>query len=76
MDSSANPPTFDIAEYYQLHVGIEQTRVPELLFQPSMIGIDHGGVTETVSYVLTKYPKDTQDSLSSTPLSLSSSANG
>jgi len=27
--------TFDIAEYYQLHIGIEQIRVPELLFQPS-----------------------------------------
>lgn len=64
MDDAASLSTFDIAEYYQLHVGIEQTRVAELLFQPSMIGVDQGGLTETLSYVLTKYPLETQDVLS------------
>lgn len=52
--------SFDIAEYYQLHVGIEQTRVPELLFQPSMLGIDQGGISDTLSYVINKYPQDVQ----------------
>lgn len=52
--------SFDIAEYYQLHVGIEQTRVPELLFQPSMLGVDQGGISDTLSYVISKYPEETQ----------------
>lgn len=52
--------SFDIAEYYQLHVGIEQTRVPEPLFQPSMLGIDQGGISDTLSYVISKYPQDVQ----------------
>lgn len=26
------------AEYYQLHIGTERIRAPELFFQPSMIG--------------------------------------
>ncbi|CAH1787781.1 unnamed protein product, partial [Owenia fusiformis] len=29
---------FDIAEHYKLHVGVERIRVPELLFQPCMVG--------------------------------------
>jgi len=57
--------TFDIAEYYQLHIGIEQIRVPELLFQPSMIGVEQGGLSETLTYVLNKYPSDKQVELAS-----------
>ncbi|XP_066295126.1 actin-related protein 5-like [Branchiostoma lanceolatum] len=55
--------TFDIAEYYQLHLGVERCRVPELLFQPSLLGMDQAGVTETMDYVLNKYPADVQDKL-------------
>ncbi|XP_067942713.1 actin-related protein 5-like [Watersipora subatra] len=55
---------FDVAEYYQLHIGIEQVRVPELLFQPSMVGIDQGGLSETLIYVLGKYPEEKQAQLS------------
>lgn len=60
-----NMSSFDIAEYYQLHIGLEQTRVPELLFQPSMIGIDQGGISETLSYVINKFPESTQVDLAS-----------
>ncbi|XP_070532455.1 actin-related protein 5-like isoform X2 [Ptychodera flava] len=54
---------FDIAEYYQLHLGVERIRVPELLFQPSMMGIDQAGLAETLQYVLSRYPPDVQNTL-------------
>ncbi len=39
-------------------------RIPELLFQPSMIGVEQAGVAETVQFVLNKYPIDIQNKLS------------
>ncbi|KAJ8300362.1 hypothetical protein KUTeg_021881 [Tegillarca granosa] len=54
---------FDIAEYYRLHLAIERIRVPELLFQPSMIGIEQAGIVETIDYVLKKYDATHQDRL-------------
>ncbi|KAL4218734.1 Actin-related protein 5 [Mactra antiquata] len=54
---------FDIAEYYRLHIGVEQIRVPELLFQPSMIGVEQAGIVETVDYVFKKYSQDLQQTL-------------
>ena len=45
-----------MTEYYRLHVAVEQIRVPELLFQPSMIGMDQGGLSETLEFVLNKFP--------------------
>ncbi|XP_077986971.1 actin-related protein 5-like [Glandiceps talaboti] len=54
---------FDLAEYYQLHLGVERIRVPELLFQPSMMGIEQAGLAETLDFVLHKYPSDIQDKL-------------
>ena len=54
-----------MAEYYQLHIGIEQVRVPELLFQPNMIGVDQGGISETLTYVINKYSEDIQLKLAS-----------
>jgi len=38
-------------------------RVPELLFQPSMIGLDQAGIVETLEYVLSKYTTDLQNQL-------------
>lgn len=38
-------------------------RVPELLFQPSMIGIEQAGIVETIDYVLKKYDATHQDRL-------------
>ncbi|XP_053380397.1 actin-related protein 5-like [Mercenaria mercenaria] len=51
---------FDIAEYYRLHIGVERIRVPELLFQPSMIGVEQAGIVETLDYVFKKYTPDDQ----------------
>ncbi|XP_031622283.1 actin-related protein 5 [Contarinia nasturtii] len=48
------------AEYYQLHLGLESIRAPELLFQPSMIGISEAGITETIDYVLKQFSPEDQ----------------
>lgn len=54
---------FDIAEYYRLHLAVEKIRVPELLFQPSMIGIEQAGIAETMDFVLKKFDAETQNKL-------------
>lgn len=38
-------------------------RVPELLFQPSMIGNEQAGLAETVDYVLKKCSPEDQNAL-------------
>ncbi|KAG0784336.1 hypothetical protein G6F57_012168 [Rhizopus arrhizus] len=38
----------DLAQSYQLHVNVERVRVPEVLFQPSIIGLDQAGLIESV----------------------------
>lgn len=47
----------------QLHLGVEQIRAPELLFQPSMIGSSEAGITETIGFVLKLFTADEQLSL-------------
>ncbi|XP_052220577.1 actin-related protein 5-like isoform X2 [Dreissena polymorpha] len=61
MDKEAGE--FDITEYYRLHIAVERIRVPELLFQPSMIGLDQAGIVETMDYVFKKYTAQLQDRL-------------
>ncbi|XP_060598270.1 actin-related protein 5-like [Ruditapes philippinarum] len=61
MDKEAGE--FDIAEYYRLHIGVERIRVPELLFQPSMIGAEQAGIVETLDYMFKKYTQDVQQTL-------------
>ncbi|XP_064632703.1 actin-related protein 5-like [Lineus longissimus] len=51
----------DLAEYYRLHLAIEMIRVPELLFQPSMIGFDQAGLTETIQFAMKKFSDDEQN---------------
>lgn len=52
-------------ETHQLHVGIERLRSPELLFQPSMIGLVEAGIAETIEFVLKRYSPELQMRLSS-----------
>lgn len=47
------PPT---AEEFQLHLCLECTCIPELLFQPSICGIDQAGVAEIIAGVLKQLP--------------------
>ncbi len=38
-------------------------RIPELLFQPSMVGIEQAGIAEIIDFVLNKYASEEQDKL-------------
>ena len=38
-------------------------RVPEIVFQPMMVGVDQSGITETTDFVLQKYSPDIQQRL-------------
>ena len=46
------------AELYQLHVGVERIRAPEILFQPSIIGSYEAGLAETIDFVLKLFPAE------------------
>jgi len=51
------------AENYQLHFGLEEIRVPEILFQPSMIGCTEAGLAELIAFVLKLFPAEEQQRL-------------
>lgn len=61
--SSNQEEVFDVADYYCVHIALEQIRIPELLFQPSMLGIDQGGLAELIEFVLKKFSSDDQNQL-------------
>eukprot|EP00656_Telonema_subtile_P043432 TRINITY_DN49793_c0_g1_i3.p1 TRINITY_DN49793_c0_g1~~TRINITY_DN49793_c0_g1_i3.p1 ORF type:complete len:414 (-),score=152.37 TRINITY_DN49793_c0_g1_i3:61-1302(-) len=48
------------AAMFQLDIGSSCVRVPEVLYQPSLIGIDQAGLAETLSSVVKLYSPDTQ----------------
>uniref|UniRef100_A0A8C6VKI2 Actin-related protein 5 n=1 Tax=Naja naja TaxID=35670 RepID=A0A8C6VKI2_NAJNA len=56
-------PVFNLAEYHQLYLGTERIRVPEIVFQPSLIGEEQAGLAETMQFVLDRYSKDQQEKL-------------
>lgn len=47
-------------ETYQLHVGIERYRAPELLFKPYMLGSSEAGLSEVIAYVLSLFKAEEQ----------------
>lgn len=53
----------DLESYHQLSVGIERFRAPEVIFQPSMLGVDQAGLAEIIEFILNKYPPDIQNQL-------------
>ena len=50
-------------ETHQLHIGVERLRAPELIFQPSMIGLVEAGIAETIEYILKRYTPEQQNRL-------------
>uniref|UniRef100_A0ACB8F692 Actin- protein 5 n=1 Tax=Sphaerodactylus townsendi TaxID=933632 RepID=A0ACB8F692_9SAUR len=56
-------PVFNLAEYHQLFIGTERIRVPEIIFQPSLIGEEQAGIAETMQFVLDRYSKEQQQKL-------------
>ncbi|GFW16869.1 actin-related protein 5 [Trichonephila clavipes] len=55
--------SFNLAEYYQLQIGVERIRIPEILFQPTMVGIEQAGLAETIEMVLARYSLSDQQKL-------------
>jgi hypothetical protein len=54
------------AEDYQLHLGVERVRVPELLMQPAALaGVDQAGLPEVVGLVLRRLPKHVREAVAS-----------
>jgi actin-related protein 5 len=61
---SAAPTKQLTAEDYQLHLGVERVRVPELLMQPAALaGVDQGGLPEVVGLVLRRLPKHVREAV-------------
>lgn len=42
--------------HYQLHLNIERIRVPEILFQPSIVGLECPGVVEMLNDTIQQHP--------------------
>nr|XP_027210017.1 actin-related protein 5-like [Penaeus vannamei] len=61
-ETTNNKPT-SVAENYQLLLSTEQIRIGELLFQPYMYGLEQGGITATIQYVLGLFDSETQNKL-------------
>lgn len=53
----------DQPEWHQLHLSTEQIKVPEILFQPSILGHDQAGISETIEFILNRFPEDVQQKL-------------
>lgn len=43
-----------------MHIGVEAIRVPEVLFQPSMIGCSEAGLAELLDFVFKMFSYDEQ----------------
>ncbi|XP_016977986.1 actin-related protein 5 [Drosophila rhopaloa] len=61
--SNSNAQAQTAAENYQLHFGVEDIRVPEILFQPSMIGCSEAGLSELIAFVLKLFTAEEQQRL-------------
>mmetsp|Transcript_39669 Transcript_39669/g.64339 ORF Transcript_39669/g.64339 Transcript_39669/m.64339 type:complete len:718 (-) Transcript_39669:340-2493(-) len=51
------------AEDFQVHIGVERIRVPELLFEPSLCGMDQMGIAECTQFVISRFQLPQQLSL-------------
>jgi actin-related protein 5 len=45
----------DVGQTHQLHVNVERVRVPEVLFQPNIIGLDQAGIVENINDIVRVY---------------------
>uniref|UniRef100_A0A8C4PXH5 Actin related protein 5 n=1 Tax=Eptatretus burgeri TaxID=7764 RepID=A0A8C4PXH5_EPTBU len=62
---AVQPPlaAFNLSEFYRLRMGVERPRVPETIFQPSLLGEDCAGLIETIEFVINRYPAEQQAKL-------------
>ncbi|XP_051519756.1 actin-related protein 5 [Myxocyprinus asiaticus] len=61
--TNVTQPLFNLSEYHQLFIGTERVRVPEILFQPSVIGEEQMGLMEALQFVLEQYSPEQQEAL-------------
>ncbi|XP_005091585.1 actin-related protein 5 [Aplysia californica] len=61
MDVGGLSGELSLAESYRLQLGIERIRAPELLFQPSVLGLDQAGLAETMEFMLNRLEAEKQD---------------
>lgn len=57
-------------EAHQLWLGVERIRAPEILFQPTLAGIDQAGLAEAIAVALQRAPADAHARLRAGPLLL------
>ena len=60
-DEDASKPETDpesIKRQHQLHLNVERIRVPEVLWQPSIAGLDQAGLDEVCSHVVHSFDAD------------------
>ncbi|KAI9309010.1 hypothetical protein BJ944DRAFT_254252 [Cunninghamella echinulata] len=50
----------DVGQSHQLHVNIERVRVSEVLFQPSILGLDQAGIVETIDDIVKTFDINTR----------------
>ncbi|CAB44762.1 Actin-like protein arp5 [Schizosaccharomyces pombe] len=58
----------DVAQAFQLHLNVEQIRVPEVIFSPSIVGIDQAGILEIMRSILQRHSLEEQQKLVSNVL--------
>lgn len=56
----------DIHEQHQMHLNVERIRVPEVIFQPTMGGLDQAGIVEICETILLKKFGSSRRELSTT----------
>jgi len=61
----AHGPNFSNSpeQQFQMHLNVERIRIPEILFQPSIVGIDQGGLAQTFKHLVNRFPIEKQRSL-------------
>jgi len=51
------------AEDYQIQLRVERINTPEILFQPSLIGLESAGLIETIQHILNRFSVEEQNLL-------------
>ena len=55
----------DVAQQHQIHLNIERSKVPEVLWKPYLAGVDQAGVEEVASFILGNFDLDKRSRLMS-----------
>ncbi|UZJ54615.1 hypothetical protein CBS101457_003935 [Exobasidium rhododendri] len=48
----------DVAQQHQIHLNLERSRVPEVLWKPYFAGVDQAGIDEVASFILGNFSVD------------------